>query len=246
MKNKWYWAFKHIFFGPTLRVWNRPWSEGMEKIPAEGPAILASNHQAVMDSFFFPLLCPRQITFLAKAEYFTTPGLVGGMQKWFFSSVGQVPIERDHESASQAMLETARKIVGRDDLFGIYPEGTRSPDGRVYKGRTGMGRIAMETNQPVYPIAMINSRKANPIGSWIVRPAKVGVRVGDPIYPHDWAREHGMDPQEHETIRAFTDMVMKTLAELSGNPYVDVYAADVKESLKAGHGYPAGAEIKGR
>ena len=95
MKNKWYWAFKHIFFGPALRVWNRPWTEGIEKIPAEGPAILVSNHQAVMDSFFFPLVCPRQITFPAKSEYFTTPGLVGSLQKWFFTSVGQVPIERD-------------------------------------------------------------------------------------------------------------------------------------------------------
>ena len=90
MRNKWYWAFKHIFFGPALRVWNRPWSEGMERIPESGPAILASSHQAVMDSFYFPLLCPRQITFLAKSEYFTTPGFVGGLQKWFFSSVGQV------------------------------------------------------------------------------------------------------------------------------------------------------------
>ncbi|MCG7461077.1 1-acyl-sn-glycerol-3-phosphate acyltransferase [Corynebacterium tuberculostearicum] len=246
MKNKWYWAFKHIFFGPALQVWNRPWSEGIEKIPAEGPAILVSNHQAVMDSFFFPLMCPRQITFPAKSEYFTTPGLVGSLQKWFFTSVGQVPIERDSEDAGDAIVETAEGILSRGDLFGIYPEGTRSPDGRVYKGRTGMGRIAMETNQPVFPIAMINSRKANPIGSWIPRPFKVGVRVGDPIWPHDWAKERGMNPAEHETIRAFTDFMMRNLAELSDKPYVDVYASDVKASLKAGHGYPAGAEYKGR
>lgn len=168
------------------------------------------------------------------------------MQKWFFTSVGQVPIERDSEDAGDAIVQTAESILSRGDLFGIYPEGTRSPDGRVYKGRTGMARIAMETNQPVFPIAMINTRKANPIGSWIPRPFKVGVRVGDAIWPHEWAKERGMNPKEHETIRAFTDFVMRNLAEMSDKPYVDVYASDVKASLKVGHGYPAGAEYKGR
>ena len=158
MRNKWYWAFKNIFFGPALRVWNRPWTEGMDNIPAEGPAILVSNHQAVMDSFFFPLMCPRQITFLAKSEYFTTPGVVGRAQAWFFSSVGQVPVERDSDAAGDAMLKAAKKILDRGDLFGIYPEGTRSPDERIYKGRTGMARIAMATGKPVIPIAKEKAR----------------------------------------------------------------------------------------
>ena len=243
MRNKWYWAFKHIFFGPALRVWNRPWSEGMERIQETGPAILASSHQAVMDSFYFPLLCPRQITFLAKSEYFTTPGFVGGLQKWFFSSVGQVPIDRVDKNASDAMLTSAQRIMNRGDLFGIYPEGTRSPDGRIYKGRTGMARIALTTGEKVIPVAMINSRKANPIGTWIPRPARVGVRVGEPIDPLAWAAERGFDPEEHDTAREFTDYVMKELAQLTGQPYVDVYASDVKASLQAGHGYPAGAEL---
>ena len=243
MRNKWYWAFKHIFFGPALRVWNRPWSEDMERIPESGPAILASSHQAVMDSFYFPLLCPRQITFLAKSEYFTTPGFVGGLQKWFFSSVGQVPIDRVDKNASDAMLTSAQRIMNRGDLFGIYPEGTRSPDGRIYKGRTGMARIALTTGEKVIPVAMINSRKANPIGTWIPRPARVGVRVGEPIDPLAWAAERGFDPEEHDTAREFTDYVMKELAQLTGQPYVDVYASDVKASLQAGHGYPAGAEL---
>ena len=151
MRNKWYWAFKHIFFGPALRVWNRPWSEGMERIPESGPAILASSHQAVMDSFYFPLLCPRQITFLAKSEYFTTPGFVGGLQKWFFSSVGQVPIDRVDKNASDAMLTSAQRIMNRGDLFGIYPEGTRSPDGRIYKGRTGMALSLIHISEPTRP-----------------------------------------------------------------------------------------------
>ena len=244
MRNKWYWAFKNIFFGPALRLWNRPWTEGMDNIPAAGPAILVSTHQAVMDSFFFPLMCPRQITFLAKSEYFTTPGLVGRAQAWFFSSVGQVPVERDSDNASDAMLESAQQILNRGDLFGIYPEGTRSPDGRIYKGRTGMGRIAMTTGKKVIPIAMIGTRKANPIGSWVPRPTKVGMRVAEPIDPHEWAAERGLDPNEHDTIRAFTDYVMQELAELSGQPYVDVYASEVKASLQAGKGYPAGAEPK--
>ncbi|WP_347305352.1 lysophospholipid acyltransferase family protein [Corynebacterium sp. SA-MJD20WY100] len=242
MHNKWYWAFKYIFFGPALRVWNRPWSEGMDNIPAEGPAIVASNHQAVMDSFFFPLMCPRQIVFLAKSEYFTTPGLVGRAQAWFFTSVGQVPVVRTSESAADDMAATAKEILDRGDIFGIYPEGTRSPDGRIYKGRTGMARVAMETGYPVIPIAMVGTRDANPIGTWIPRPVKVGMRVGEPIDPHAWAAERGLDPAEHATQRAFTDDFMHTLARLAGKPYVDVYASDVKASLAAGHGYPDGAQ----
>ena len=243
MRNKWYWAFKNVFFGPALRLWNRPWSEGMDRIPKTGSAILASNHQAVMDSFYFPLLCPRQITFLAKSEYFTTPGFVGGIQKWFFTSVGQTPIDRTAKSASDGMMVSARRVLDAGDLWGIYPEGTRSPDGRVYRGRTGMARVAMDTGEQVIPIAMINSRKANPIGTWIPRPVKVGVRVGDPIDPRAWAAERGLDPHDHASAREFTDYVMRTLADLAGKPYVDVYASDVKKSLAAGEGYLPGAEL---
>lgn len=156
--------------------------------------------------------------------------------------MGQVPIDRVNKDASDAMLASAQRIIGRGDLFGIYPEGTRSPDGRIYKGRTGMARIALTTGEQVIPIAMINTRKANPIGSWIPRPARVGMRVGEPIDPQAWAAERNLDPQDHATVRAFTDYVMKQLAELAGKPYVDVYASDVKASLQAGHGYPEGAE----
>lgn len=243
MTNKWYWMFKHVLIGPALHVLNRPWSEGMDNIPATGPAIVASNHQAVMDSFYFPLLCPRNLTFIAKAEYFTTPGLKGRFQKWFFTSVGQVPIEREAESAADGMMISARRILDNGDLFGIYPEGTRSPDGRIYRGRTGMARVAMETGVDVIPVGMIDSRKANPIGTVIPRPYKVGVKVGKPINPHEWAKERGLDPLAHETVRAFTDFVMLELAELTGQPYVDVYASDVKKALNAGHGYPEGAEL---
>lgn len=242
MKNKWYWVYKHVLIGPFLRLYNRPWSEGMDNIPAEGAAIVASNHQSVMDSFYFPLMCPRQLTFIAKAEYFTTPGLAGRFKKWFFSSVGQVPIERGTDSAADGMMVVARRILEAGDLFGIYPEGTRSPDGRIYRGRTGMARVAMETGADVIPVGMIDSRKANPIGTIFPRPCRVGVKVGKPVNPHEWAHKRGLDPKDHATVREFTDFIMAQLAEMTGQPYVDVYASDVKKSLAAGHGYPEGAD----
>lgn len=241
--NRWYWAFKNVLFGPALRVWNRPWAKGMDNIPKEGPAIVISNHQAVMDSFYFPLMCPREVTFLAKNEYFTTPGITGAIQKWFFHAVGQHPVDRSAENASDALVKAASDILGRGGLFGIYPEGTRSPDGRIYKGRTGMARVAMKTNELVVPVAMLGTRKANPIGTWIPRPMRVGMEVGKPIRPHEWAKERGLKPEEHSTARAFTDYVMHLLSDMTGEPYVDVYASEVKKSLAAGDGYPPGAEL---
>lgn len=242
MDNKWYTLFKNVLFGPFLRVYNRPTIEGRERIPATGPAILASNHQSVMDSFYLPLLCPRQLTFPAKQEYFTTPGLVGRLQKWFFTSVGQVPIDRNSATAGEALFDAVREVVERGDLFGIYPEGTRSPDGRIYKGKTGMARAALALGVPIIPVAMIGTRDANPIGSWIIRPAKVRVLIGEPIDPIAVLTSQGVDPDDRLAPRVLTDYVMRVLAELTGQPYVDVYAADVKKSLEDGHGYPEGAE----
>lgn len=240
MHNRWYSAFKYVFFGPFLRVWNRPTITGLEHVPDRGPAMLVSNHQAVMDSFYLPLLCPRQMTFPAKSEYFTTPGVVGRLQKWFFTSVGQVPIDRSSKDAGEAIVRTAQRVFERGDLFGIYPEGTRSPDGRVYRGHTGMARIAFNTGEKVIPVVMIGSREANPIGSWIPRPRKVRILVGEPLDARAWAVERGLDPETHEAARAFTDHVMHLLAETGGYPYVDEYAAVVKESLARGDGYPEG------
>ena len=134
------------------------------------------------------------------------------------------------------LLTAARNILDRGELFGIYPEGTRSPDGRIYRGKTGAARVAIATDVPIIPIAMIGSRNANPIGSWVLRPAKVRIRVGAPIYPHEFLRERGLG--EYEGARALTDHIMATLSKLSGQPYVDLYAADVKKSLAAGNGYP--------
>lgn len=246
MKNKWYWLYKNVLLGPIVRVWNRPAITGVENIPAKGGAILASNHQSVFDSFVFPLMCPRQITFPAKSEYFTREGVWGRFQKWFFTSVGQVPVDRKAKDAGDALVDAARRVLQRGDLFGIYPEGTRAPDERIYKGRTGLARIAMATNAPVIPVAMINSGRANPIGTTIVRPVKVRMAVGEAIDPHQWAKDNGYDPDSREIMRPFTDHVMEVLTELTGFDYVDVYASEVKESLAAGKGYPEGVPPKPR
>lgn len=242
MEKKWYWLYKNVLIGPFLRVWNRPTIEGIEHIPAEGSAIIASTHQAVMDSFFFPALSPRNITFPAKSEYFTAPGLIGRLQKWFFTSIGQIPVERGAANAGDATLAAARTVLDRGDVLGIYPEGTRSPDGRIYKGRTGMARIALATDAPIVPLAMIGSRDANPIGTWIPRPFKVRMKVGEPIDGRAYVESLGIDPDSREAARPLTDHVMAVLTELSGQPYVDMYASEVKESLAAGRGWPQGAE----
>lgn len=242
MEKKWYWLYKNVLIGPFLRVWNRPTIEGIEHIPAEGSAIIASTHQAVMDSFFFPALSPRNITFPAKSEYFTAPGLIGRLQKWFFTSIGQIPVERGAANAGDATLAAARTVLDRGDVLGIYPEGTRSPDGRIYKGRTGMARIALATDAPIVPLAMIGSRDANPIGTWIPRPRKVRMKVGEPIDGRAYVESLGIDPDSREAARPLTDHVMAILTELSGQPYVDMYASEVKESLAAGRGWPRGTE----
>ncbi|WP_018024594.1 lysophospholipid acyltransferase family protein [Corynebacterium ulceribovis] len=226
MNNRWYKFFKHILIGPFLRLWNRPVYVGAENIPATGSAIMASNHLAVMDSFYFPLVCDRQLTFLAKQEYFTTPGFVGAVQKFFFTSVGQVPIDRTSKDASADALRAGLKVLERGDLLGMYPEGTRSPDGRLYRGKTGVARVALASGADLIPVAMVNTDKANPIGSWIPRPAKVGIIVGKPIK---------VDPylaigDTRKAARALTDRLMLELQQLSGQDYVDQYAADVKKA----------------
>lgn len=242
MNNPWYKFFKFVLIGPFLRVWNRPTYVGGEKVPEQGAAIMASNHLAVMDSFYFPLVVHRQLTFLAKKEYFTSPGLVGRIQKFFFSNTGQVPIDRKSGDAAQDALDAGIAVLERGDLLGMYPEGTRSADGRLYRGKTGLARVALRTGVPVYPVAMKGTGEVNPIGSWFPRPRKVGVEIGDPLDPADY-RDRG---DEYANARALTDDLMAALQKLSGQTYVDAYSADVKASLAAGDGYPEGTEPGGR
>ena len=159
----WYYLFKFVLLGPLLRVLGRPEIEGLENLPERGPAILASNHLAVMDSFFLPLMVPRRIYFLAKAEYFTGTGLKGRLQAWFYTAVGQIPIDRSGAEAAAGALEAARRQLEGGELMGMYPEGTRSPDGNLYKGKTGLARVALDTGVPVIPVAMIGTNTFNPV-----------------------------------------------------------------------------------
>ncbi|MFC4602173.1 lysophospholipid acyltransferase family protein [Rhodococcus kronopolitis] len=225
----WYWLFKYVLLGPVLYVLGRPRIEGAEHLPASGPAILASNHQAVVDSFYLPLRSPRRITFLAKSEYFTGTGLKGRFQRWFFSVAGQVPIDRTGADAASDALRAGLKVLADGKLLGIYPEGTRSPDGRLYKGKTGMARMALEAGVPVIPVAMIGTDKLNPIGSRFPRPGRIVVRIGAPL---DFSRFNGMGGNRF-VERAVTDEVMYTLMKLSGQEYVDVYAATLRTAIPA-------------
>ncbi|KZE98519.1 MAG: lysophospholipid acyltransferase family protein [Rhodococcus sp. (in: high G+C Gram-positive bacteria)] len=225
----WYWLFKYVLIGPILIALGRPTVEGLENIPARGPVILASNHQAVLDSFYLPLKVQRRITFLAKSEYFTGPGLKGAFQKWFFTAVGQVPIDRTGADAAQDALNAGARVIEKGKLLGIYPEGTRSPDGRLYKGKTGMARLALKTGVQVIPVAMIGTDKMNPIGSKVWRPAKITIKIGKPI---DFSRFEGMAGNRF-VERAVTDEVMYDLMLLSGQEYVDVYAASLKKTAPA-------------
>jgi 1-acyl-sn-glycerol-3-phosphate acyltransferase len=224
----WYWLLKYIFMGPLLALLGRPKVEGLENVPRTGPAILASNHLAVADSFYLPLVVRRRITFLAKREYFTGTGVKGRFLRWFYSTTGQVPIDRSSGDAAQAALETAERLLKEGKLLGMYPEGTRSPDGRLYKGKTGLARLSLHTGVPVIPVAMIGTDRVNPPGSKMWRFGRVTVRFGKPM---DFSRFEGL-AGNHFIERAVTDEVMYELMRLSGQEYVDIYAATVKNGHK--------------
>ena len=221
----WYWLFKYIFMGPLLSLLGRPKVEGLEHVPHSGPMILASNHLAVADSFFLPLVVSRRITFLAKAEYFTGTGIKGWFTRWFYTAAGQVPIDRTDADSAQSALETAQRILNEGKLLGMYPEGTRSPDGRLYKGKTGLARLALESGVPVVPVAMIGTNVVNPPGSKMWRFGRVKVKFGKPM---DFSRFEGLAGNRF-IERAVIDEVMYELMRLGGQEYVDLYAADVKE-----------------
>lgn len=221
----WYWLFKFVFMGPLLTLLGRPKVEGLENVPANGAVILASNHLAVADSFYLPLVVSRRITFLAKAEYFTGTGIKGWFTRWFYTVAGQVPIDRTDADSAQSALTTAQRILGQGKLLGMYPEGTRSPDGRLYKGKTGLARLALETQVPVIPVAMIGTDVVNPPGSKMWRFGRVTVKFGAAM---DFSRFEGLAGNRF-IERAVIDEVMYELMSLSGQEYVDLYAADVKE-----------------
>ena len=210
-----YWVLKAILT-PVLRFLFRVRVEGLEHVPAEGGAILASNHVSFSDSVFLPLVLKRRITFVAKAEYFEDPKTA-----WIFRALGQIPIKREGGSASQRALDSAREVLESGNLFGIYPEGTRSPDGRLYKGHTGVARLSLQCKVPILPVAMVGTREAQPIGQ--VKPnffMPITIKIGRPM-AFERQRERADDPQ---VLRSITDEVMYELRELSGQEYVNTYA----------------------
>ncbi|MDE2386171.1 MAG: 1-acyl-sn-glycerol-3-phosphate acyltransferase [Actinomycetales bacterium] len=197
----------------------------MENIPSNGAAILASNHLSFSDSIFLPLQVRRPVVFLAKSEYFTGKGIKGALVRWFFKSTGQLPIDRSGGKASEASLNTGLGVLAQGLLLGIYPEGTRSPDGRLYRGRTGIARMVLEAKVPVIPVAMIDTEKVQPIGKRLPRIRRVGIVVGEAL---DFSRFDGMEG-DRVVLRAVTDEIMYELKKLSGQEYVDLYASSVKE-----------------
>ena len=220
-----YFILKSLILGPLLRLIFRPWVRGMENIPTTGAAILASNHLSFSDSIFLPLQSRRPVVFLAKSEYFTGKGVKGALTRWFFKATGQLPIDRSGGKASEASLNTGLSVLGQGLVLGIYPEGTRSPDGKLYRGRTGIARMALESKVPVIPVAMIDTEKVQPIGKRLPRIRRVGIVVGQPL---DFSRFDGMEG-DRIVLRAVTDEIMYELAKLSGQEYVDSYASSVKE-----------------
>jgi 1-acyl-sn-glycerol-3-phosphate acyltransferase len=218
-----------VSVGAGLKLVFRPWAEGKEHVPATGPAILASNHLSFSDSFFLPAVLDRRVTFIAKAEYFTSPGIKGRLTAAFFRGVGQLPVDRSGaRGAGEAAVRSGIAVLERGELFGIYPEGTRSPDGRLYRGRPGgLGRIALATGAPVLPVAMIGTEKIQPPGKIVPKLMRPGIRIGAPL---DFSRYQGMETDRY-ILRSITDEVMYAIMKLSGQEYVDMYATAAKRAL---------------
>jgi 1-acyl-sn-glycerol-3-phosphate acyltransferase len=225
-----YWFLKFVAIGPLAKLVYRPKVEGTENIPTTGAAVLASNHLSAADWIFMPVSIPRRVTFLAKAEYFTGTGMKGVLQRLFFSGSGQVPIDRTNATAAEGAIRTGVRILNQGQLLGIYPEGTRSPDGRLYRGKTGVARMALDTGVPVIPVAMEYRRRRMPFGLKLpVVDKLVGVRVvfGKPL---DFSRYAGLSGDRF-VERSITDEIMYEIMTLSGQEYVDVYGATVKKTM---------------
>ncbi|WAX82048.1 lysophospholipid acyltransferase family protein [Streptomyces sp. KMM 9044] len=218
-----------VTVGGSLKLAFRPWVEGLEHVPAEGPAILASNHLSFSDSFFLPAVLDRKITFIAKAEYFTTPGVKGRLTAAFFRGAGQLPVDRSGaRGAGEAAIRSGMEVLGRGELFGLYPEGTRSPDGRLYRGKPGgLARVALATGAPVLPVAMIDTEKVQPPGKVVPKLVRPGIRIGKPL---EFSRYEGVG-HDRFVLRAVTDEVMYEIMKLSGQEYVDMYATAMKRQL---------------
>lgn len=228
-------VMRHVLIGPPLKVVTGLRVEGREHVPATGPLIVASNHLSFIDSIVIPLASRRQVHFLGKAEYFEGTGLRGAVVRWFHSTGGTIPVDRSDPRAAVRSLELGEEVLRGGGAFGVYPEGTRSPDGRLHRGRTGVARMAVRTGATLLPCAVIGTDKVQPPGSNGLRPAKVTVRFGPPIDVEGLAQRY----QKAALLRAVTDAVMDAIGELSGQERSGRYASDVKAELAARE--PSGA-----
>lgn len=224
-----YWLLKHVIVGPFLWTVFRPWVRGVQHVPKEGPVILAGNHVSFLDSIFMPLVLDRKVTFLAKSEYFTGRGIKGWFMRVFFTGAGQLPIDRAGGKASEASLDTGLQVLAAGGQLGIYPEGTRSPDGKLYRGRTGIARMVLESGAVVVPAIVFDTDKVMPPGSRWPKIHRVGVVFGEPM---DFSRYAGLE-SDRFVLRAVTDEIVYEIARLSGQEYVDVYASSVKNRAAA-------------
>jgi 1-acyl-sn-glycerol-3-phosphate acyltransferase len=214
------------FLIPLLMLLFRPKVTGLRNVPTNGAVIIASNHLSFSDSIFMPVVVPRNVTFLAKNEYFTSPGLAGFIKKLTFIALGQVPIDRAGGKRSEAALLTGLRLLKEGRCIGIYPEGTRSPDGRLYKGRTGIARLAIESGAPIIPVAMFNTAEIQPTGQVVPKVRRVEMVFGEPIYLDG-------DSTDQVLLRTLTNQLMEKIAQLSKQEYVShTYASDAKDAIK--------------
>lgn len=224
-----YYVLKYVLLGPLLRMVFRPRIEGLDHVPATGAAIIAGNHLSFSDHFLMPAVLKRRITFLAKKEYFTGPGVKGRLTAAFFRSAGQIPVDRTGKEAGQAAIREGLGVLSRDELLGVYPEGTRSHDGRLYKGKVGVAVMALKSGVPVIPCAMIGTFEAQPPGKVVPNLHPVVIRFGEPL---EFSRYEGME-DEKAILRAVTDEIMYAILSLSGQEYVDEYAAVAKKAQQS-------------
>lgn len=220
-----YWFMKNLIAGPILRTVFRPWVIGAEHLPKTGPVILASNHLSFIDSIFLPLVLDRKVTFLAKSDYYTAKGIKGWAIRNFLKATGMLPIDRSGGQASEASLRTGLGVLAKGEVLGIYPEGTRSPDAKLYRGRTGVARMVLEGGVPVVPVAMVDTELIMPIGKRMPKVRRVGVILGEPL---DFSRFDGLEGDRF-ILRSITDEIIYEIGRLSGQEYEDVYASTVKE-----------------
>lgn len=212
---------------PTLRGLYGPVITGVENVPRTGPAIIAANHISFADEFFTPISAQRQIIYFAKSEYFTTPGIRGRAMAAFFHGLGQVPVDRDDPRAAVRVIETGVEVLAQGKALGIYPEGTRSPDGRLHKFRTGVARLALRSGAPVVPVGIVGTREVQPPGStrWHRAPrGHVQLHFGTPL---DFS---GRAEQERSSrsLREVTEQIRAAVQQLSGQEYVDSFGSSVK------------------